>query len=933
MTDEKNNVQTGASPEYVGPPKSRAFQSSTAPQGMPKVAPSAPPMPKQISPDQQLDEQSILMDNSTFKGDGGDNELLRAIASEENVMKMPEKKKKEKQKKDFDLKDLKKFIDDLSTMHQQWKFFYKENERTFNILNIFWMIAKVLFYCAGLAFFALSSYFYFTFEDQIHAYLNKKGVDNITFEKIDYSLSGFILYNVKERDGLFSIDHIRAQYSFADLLEKKIPFVGIDTLKVRIEEGENAKNTTQKFAKTLYNLGLFDNSSLFSVKNLRLDNSVLYIGDKKYNLPVNFSGIGTLNHLTFPIVLKNEYVNLVASVDVDISSSSATWKLDVTNGSLTLPNLGSKDLRGTANFTTSRGTLVSASFSGQLKDDEETKDVTVNLSRNGQEAWSARIGLTIPQRNAPPTVYLLNLSNVLFGKDLKSFRTDAPISIKATNFQFSKFGADEIKLNLRGALTCNMDICTYFIREKSEMIMLTPVYSFYETDLFAAYSVLEIAPSKEPAMLLRKDGVQFNIYSAPSSLSLRKRSNIDTANQNVVVDLAHSHINASFNFKDKNTALELSSSFDRIDEPTFLLEKGDLHLKLSEQGLTTQMEARKARFKDFPYFKPEFSMKLTVLPDYYFSGILRSSRNNISVTMNGYYNPYNFGVLMAVQTTEPIVFGENRPLPHEISSLVSERITDVSGKVSLKGEIHYKGPRVISGPLKVKLDDLSFKYGNTEVKNMNTVLNISQLLPFGAQGVQNIYAESVTNILPFKNVNTQIFFDANRKQFNFSSLSADVAGYSLLIDPMWYSYTSPIYNFNFKGRLVPAQNILNGTTLNDVKIKGNAYVTLALQMEDANVALKTMEFSVPSEGTIYYTPKVYKAQELENLKQLDFRNLAVYLIGQGEENELIFSSENKSNKVKKKTNFRMKVKKPLSEFILPQKTVIPDFVAEEKGRF
>ena len=316
--------------------------------------------------------------------------------------------------------------------------------------------------------------------------MDKKGLENITIGRIEHSLSGFVFHDIRENNGLFSINRVKAQYSFADLLEKKIPFIGIDTLKIYIQEGENAKNSSQELAKVLLGLGVFDKNSLFSINSLHLENSVLYVGNKEYKLPVNFSGVGNLDakkHFLFPeITLKNDYVKLKASVGVDIESSAATWTMDIISCTLTLPNIGEKDLKGTGTFKTTKGTLNNINFTGQLKDDESTQEVSVYVSKNTNSAWSTRINLTVPQKNEASTSYLLSLSNVILGKDLKSFKTEAPVSLKVTSFQFDNFKSDEIKVSARGSLNCTLEGCSYIVREKSDVILFSPSYKFFETD-------------------------------------------------------------------------------------------------------------------------------------------------------------------------------------------------------------------------------------------------------------------------------------------------------------------------------------------------------------------------------------------------------------------------------------------------------------------
>ena len=114
---------------------------------------------------------------------------------------------------------------------------------------------------------------------------------------------------------------------------------------------------------------------------------------------------------------------------------------------------------------------------------------------------------------------------------------------------------------------------------------------------------------------------------------------------------------------------------------------------------------------------------------------------------------------------------------------------------------------------------------------------------------------------------------------------------------------------------------------------GNGSVSISAQLEGENFLLRNCELAVPNEGHIAYTPEVYPNPFLENLKDLGFKKLSVYLTEQDNKLDLIFSSDNKSNKLRKKTNFRFTIKEPLSKFIRSSIFKMPDIVKDEKEAF
>ena len=935
MNDTKNETQIDLNSEYAGPPKSHDFQSNSA--GIPAgqfTPPTKIQMPTKAPEDVHFNEADILETPSAGTTSGSDNELLRAIERSEQIEAGKTKKKvKVKKEPTFDFSKL-----DIS---KEWFAFRKkivETKRkykdTLRIFNIFWGIAKFAFYCVGLSFFAFCSFVYFSFEPLVRNYLDNHKLSNITFDSISYSLSEFSLRNIKEKNGLFTIGSINVHYTFADLLDKKIPSVIIDSMKIHIQEEAQGKNTAQSFITTLWNSGFLEQNSLFTIQSLRLENSMLYVGNKAYQLPVSFSGIGSLGqkkHLEFPITLNNDYLSLKANVSLDLSRSGSDWTMDIVEGSAYIPGFELQTLKGSVSLKTKQGKLSSLNFLGSLTNEGVRKDLDIQIVPSSGKRLSLKITYTIP--NKPLTTYSFNMSNISIADDLRSFEARSPMFFKVTNVATENAKAGTIQLSANGFFKCDENGCFYQLQKRSDLIVFNPEYALYDTDYSIIYPLrLTLEPNEDYTVRYKDKKFDLNMIINRSLFELRKKTGNSTP-ENIEVNLNESVAKITYDMEEKKWSSDFDLFFSKIDAPFVFFANVAAKGKLSSDGFDGTIKTPKARLKTFTYFKPEVKLDMVVTTDDYFVAAIESENKQISASVNGYFYPYTGDISMALQTNKPIVFKKNMPSPHEFSSLFSPDLKDVTGNVSVKGQIHYKGSRSISGPLKVKIDNASFTFGNTEVKNLNTVLNITQLVPFGAQGIQNIYAEEMTNAIPFENVHAQVLFDADRKQFHISSLSSDVANYHLTIEPMWYNYGAPIYNFTLKGKTEPIQNIIDKMTLKDLQVKGNGSVTISTQLEKDKMTLKSCELSIPNEGYIAYTPKVYPNPYLENLKYLDFRRLSVYLIEQDEKVELIFSSDNKSNKLRKKTNFRFTLKEPLKKYIIPSLHTLPDMIADEKEFF
>ena len=937
MNDTKNEFQVNINADYAGPPKSHDFQSN--PSGMP-VGQFAPPpkiqMPEKTPENVQLNEADILATPPAINNTETDNELLRMIERSGEIEATKNKKKvKVKTKKEplFDLKklDISKEWFEFRKKIIETKRKYKKAIQAFNLL---WGITKFSFYCVGLSFFALCSFIYFSFEPLVQSYLDKHKLSNISFDSISYSLSELTLKNVKEKNGLFTIGSVNVHYTFADLLDKKIPSVIIDSMKIYLQEEADGKNTAQSFITTLWNSGLLEQNSLFTIQSLRLENSVLYVGNKEYKLPVNFSGVGSLGakkHLEFPITLNNDYLSLKANIKLDLSYMASEWTMEILEGSLYLPGFELQTLKGNASLKTRRGNLTSLTFVGSLTNEGRKKDLDIQIIPSSGQRASLKLTYTIPDK--PRTIYSLNLSNIVLATDLRSFESRSPMFFKVTNIGSEELKADTIQISANGLFKCDSNGCFYRLQKRSDLIMFNPSYNFYDTDFSIVYPLrLTIEPNDDYTVRYKDKKIDVNLIVNRSIFDLRKKSGNSTP-ESIEVNLNESVIKSSFDLEKKEWTSDFDLFLSKIDAPFAFSADTKVKGSLSKDGFIGKINTPKIKLKTFPYFKPEVSLDMSVTTDDYFVATIESENKQISASVNGYYHPYTGEILMALQTNKPIVFKKSLLSPNEVSGMFSPDLKEATGSVSVKGEVHYKGNRAISGPLKVKIDDASFSFGNTKVKNLNTVLNITQLVPFGAQGIQNIYAEELTNAMPFENVHAQVLFDSNRKQFNISSLTTDIAGYRLAIEPMWYNYGAPIYNFTLKGKTEPIQKIIDNTTLKNLQIKGNGSISVSTQLEEDKMTLKSCELSIPNDGYITYTPKVYPNPYLENLKYLDFRRLSIYLTEQDEKVELIFSGDNKSNKLRKKTNFRFTIKEPLEKYIVPQKWTLPDMIADEKENF
>ena len=906
MDDKVNTTQ-----EYAGPPKSHDFRSNASGVNAPvgKVESKAPAVQKkQTEPD-----------------------LLSIISAGD---KKPEQtKQKKKMNISFDLKEVYAYKRKVNE-------YLKKQSNLWNALNSIWMFFKVVFYLIGMGFFAICLFLYFHFESVVKTYLQKHNLNNVSVEQVVYSRADDILTisfnNVKEKNGLFSIAKINASFSFAGLLDKKIQMVGLDGLRLFRNSKKPLAENFQELTRVLWSVGVLDNRSWFSVQSLRLDDAVMYVQTGSEYMPVNLSGVGTLTgkkQLTLPISFDGKNGAVSADVQLDISSSGVDWTVDILSGNILLPSMEKQNLRGKITAKTSKGKVLSFNFLGSLSKDGFDKDVDIQLTRNQKNLYALKSTMTVKGKTDVGVEF--NAYNLLFADDLSSMSTDSPIFLKISNIKNPELSFETAQLSSTGRLTCTFDGCTYYLDKLADLVFFSPYYRWMETSLFVPFPLrLPLLPSKEKLFSIDKKGIEFNLPVDKTEFSARK-SRLTRDPSTTSISLNGMNIKANYDVKEKTLKGTASADIESLTDDTISFSNGKLQLKFTESSFGANLQAQKMRFNETPYFKLPVSVNASFNDDYYFAADLNAMDNWLAVSVNGYYYPYTGEVIMGVKTKNPVVFSENSPSLFEISELFSPDIQNMTGKVNFDGEIHYSNLRSVSGPLKVLLDDVSFKMGNMEVDGLTSVLNLTQIVPLGGQGVQEMYAESLKTSVPFENISAQVVFDASRKQFNLSSMDTTVAGYHLRADPMWYGYDAPSYIFSLKGKTVSLQTIADNMVIPDLKITGSGSVSLSAQVRDNQFILRNLELNVPSEGLIQYTPDKYISPYLENLKSLDFKRLNAFLTQQGDVFEFVFSADNKISKLKKKTSFRLNLKEALSEYIKKtnEEKKVPNTILKAKDAF
>ncbi len=909
---------SGNDTSYAGPPKSVHYTTDGT---------SLPPhIPAHIGMLSDEEAEKEILDTPAKP-----LSLIDLIAEpEDNPEPKPEKKKIDFDIQ-FDPKIFKKYKDDIRA-------FFTQNPMIYKTFQASWMLIMTLVYLSGIAFFSIFFVVYFAFTPLLKGYLDSRGLTNVDFTVASHSLSELTISNIKDKQGLFKIKTIRFQYTFTNFLKGKITLADVDGLEIFIKQDKNKGYNLRNLVSTYVKLGLLDKKSPMRIQSLQFKNSKLFLGDKAY--PIGFSGIGDLEvqrQFVIPLTFQNDYLSANASLTTAIQGSETTWTITLDNGKLSIPQLPAEMVSGTIVFKTRNTHLQNVNVALTFKQENSVKKLTAQLTPSKNGEVNVNMTLDFPNQKIKSDASQINVSlrNVQIGKDLTSLSSQEAMNIKLSNIHTDFLNAQTIQATLNGALDCRNKRCTFKQTRPSDLVFYAPSRNIWDTEFKAANPVrITLAPSTGNLFVLDKTKLDITSLIRKATINLTKTKSSQNPAQ-LTISLGETDVRGTFDLVDRTGTLQTSSIDSSWSDNMIKFEKARIETTSDEEGSTISLSTPKASLVNSDLLKIPFALELQITPDQYFSLALQSDNKQVALNANGYFSTFT-GEILAAMETQPILFNKDTLQPSKITGLIGEDLTNVSGKVTCRGQIHWKNDRRVDGPMNVLFDNVSFTYGNVQVNKLNTVMEVSSFIPFGTKRNQAAFVESIMTTLPFNNVSLSYAFDASKKQFNISRMNLELAGITFRIDPTWMSYQSPVHTFLFKAKNIDMQRLVPYVDLDNYTMNGNiSSASFSMQLSNGQMLLKNVELLIPQDGLIRYTPPTFSNPGLAIFKNLSFRKATVIL------NELtnktidfLFIGDSTNPQDRRKTTIRFNITEPLLNFIKPKDAKpIPQDIVDSMKQF
>ncbi len=771
-------------------------------------------------------------------GINSEGELLQQIASADIQKDLAKKKKKKvvhKSLSSFSIVFVMRttlFIDSLKRNHKDF----------FRICSYLWAFFLSLIYAGGITMISTIHYSKIHFPTIVSNHLKRNEISVESLRVVDNSLSHIQIAGLEDAEKTYRVSYVNLYSTFGDFLRKKVERVELENVVVKIKESQNSVNLSPLLSLIL-NLS---ERSRINIQTVVIKSGVLEFEGENYKIPINFSMDATLqnnNRMDIPLRIKDENTNLMAHLTISKNGEDFIWSIKNLRGSTDILSKKPENVSGSITLKTKELSPTELNIETNFSLGSSKKTLFIDLKKNGR-LFEGVTTYTKSHTQDDKTQIDADISFNFKGLEItsfSSFATKKPFSIDIETLTHPSFELNSLKTTINGDLNCQKRICQINVAQPSsirikEISYKDGVNSYSNTSpllftLLPQQNTMKIANSflnmnikgenlefkgkksitNTPIELTSKEFIIATDISKPDQPASFSGRNLNFKNK------SHEIKNAAVYVKDiYNTANQFSLSTDYIKlfENNVIKQPFALDIQ-SENGDTKA----KAIFADGQI-------------ETIFNGTINLNSGHFSGTI--YMPPVNLAHIKNIS---------------EVSDLFPDRLTDLTGKISLYGNIDWKNERQISGPMYLSLKNINFSKGETKIKNLNTVLTLQSLAPFISQATQNLAIDEIEAAIPLQNVRASVKFE--NQLLRIFSLTGSFAGIPLTADHTtipYKSYSSLLY---FRNGSFDWKDINPYLNVPDLTLEGTGSIYIPIEATPTNTKINNAEARLINTTLLY----------------------------------------------------------------------------------
>lgn len=791
-----------------------------------------------MAEDQEQNQTETKQAARPAYGLNSEGELLHQIASADIQKDLAKKKKKKvvhKSLSSFSIVFVMKttlFIDSLKRNHKDF----------FKICSYLWAFFLSLIYAGGITMISTIHYSKIHFPTIVGNHLKKNEISVESLKVVDNSLSHIQIAGLEDAEKTYRVSYMNLYSTFGDFLRKKVERVELENVVVKIKENQNSVKLSPLFSLIL-NLS---EKSKIDIHTVVIKSGILELEGENYKIPINFSMDATIennNRMDVPLRIKEGNTNLMAHLTILKEGNDFVWSIKNLRGSTDILSKKPENVSGSITLKTEELSPKELTVETNFSLGSSQKKLFVDLKKNNalfEGIATYTRSHTQDDKNQIDSDISFNFKGLQLNS-FSSFATKKPFSVDIETLTHPSFELSNLKSTINGNINCQKRICQIDVTAPSSIRIKEISY---------------------------KDGVNSYTNTSPLLFNILPQNNtIKFANSFFNINLKGENLDFKGKKSITNTPLELTSKEFIIATDT---TKPDQPASFSATNLSFKNKSQEIKnatvyIKDIYNTVNQFALSTNYIKLFEnniikqpFSLDIQSENGDakakaifangqIETLFNGTIN-LNSGHFSGTIYMPPVNLA-HIPNISEISDLFPSTLTDLTGKLSLYGNIDWKNERQISGPMYLSLKNISFAKGETKVKNLNTVLTLQSLTPFVSQATQNLAIDEIEAAIPLQNVRASVKFE--NQLLRLFSLTGSFAGIPLTADHTtipYKSYSSLLYFRNGSFEWKDVNPYLN---IKDLTLDGTGSIYIPIEATPNSTKINNAEARLINATLLY----------------------------------------------------------------------------------
>ncbi len=728
----------------------------------------------------------------------------------------------------------------------------RKNPRFFKTVHWVWGILMATLYLGGITALSILIYSYMRFPEFIRDYFQRSQIAVQDLKIDDYDFSKIEIHDLSDSSGTYTIKNVTIYSSFSDFLRRRVKSVVIDGVSVKIKETKDGLDFGN-LPQVLTRLNQDGGPGNVHINTLSVMNAQIEFEGQKLKLPITFSLTGAYDNgtkLTLPFSVKQEDIKLVGALSVSGTARDMEWTLDVTSGTLSLPDSYPENITGNLVFKTQQMRLTGVLGSMRLSYGKNVKEFQVELNKVENE-FIGNVRADIVNQNMGENSNVKTTADLFFSglqiPSLSQVSTTKPIHLNIQSFARENIVLSDLTGEIKGNLSCDGFACSYHLSDAAHLSLRSFKYTGNNVTIESSKPVkFSIAATKaeEPFISYKNN----RIAGTGAFQSIVFDGFFNGRENPFTLMMAHAEFSGQYDGWKHEKKLSLRIFGTTYDMPDQKVIEGAFNTPdIFAEKPVVRVGAQRVILKKNPLIMAPFKFSSEQVGSDT-KGLMEFEDGKIKVALNGKMW-LRTGEFVGEIFVHPFNLADvSQPLS-DMSGFFPDSIQNVAGTMGVFGNLNWKNTKQISGPLFVVFKDVSFDTTNLKVNGVNTVLLLQSLSPFVTAAPQNVFVSEIMGPFRFQNVAAQVKLES--QLMRITSLQGQIGALELRMDPIILPYKTENITMYLRNNAFDFDAINAAMKDDTLKLAGHGAITVPVRFDKGFFSVRNGEFKISNGDVIY----------------------------------------------------------------------------------